>query len=156
MLAIRSLGAIGAIGPLLSLLEKAEGIQPELRGEALFTLRHWLSRGPEQLAMLHDRKSKEGLLRSRGYSNAEAQIIADLLFAIPLAERQEKETFAVLIEYLRHKKMLVRTLAHSHLSFLVPFEKIAYNPAGSAEEREKGHEAWKKLLDAGKLPPAPK
>ena len=125
-------------GPLVDVLGKGETGANEVRQEALFALRHWLSRGPDQGSLLYNRKTKTGVLSDKAYSNIEAQIIGDLLYAIPQPERLEKETFAVLIEYLRHKKQLIRTLAHSHLAYLVPEERIAYNPAASAEEREKG------------------
>jgi hypothetical protein len=55
---------------------------------------------------------------------------------------------------LQHKDPGIRELAAWRLYQLVPQGKdIAYDAAGSAEERTRGQAVWRKLIPEGKLPP---
>jgi hypothetical protein len=64
------------------------------------------------------------------------------------------ETYEALIGYLRHDKLPVRELARWHLQRLAPkITDIPYDAAGSAAEREKAYQEWKKRIPDGKLPP---
>ena len=114
-------------------------------------LRHWLGRGPGQ-----DQKLYQTLTGARGYTSAQAKIVMQLLFGFSPAELRVPETYEVLIDYLAHDKPGVRNLAAWHLVRLVPQGKaIAYKPDGTAADAAKAREAWKKLVPAGELPPAP-
>jgi len=69
---------------------------------------------------------------------------------------EKPETFELLIAYLRHDKPAIRELASWHLYRLVPASKdIAYDPSGTADDREKAYKAWKKLVPTGELPRSP-
>ena len=114
-------------------------------------LRHWLGRCPGQ-----DQKLYQTLTGARGYTPAQAKIVMQLLFGFSPAELRVPETYEVLIDYLAHDKPGVRNLAAWHLVRLVPQGKaIAYKPDGTAADAAKAREAWKKLVPAGELPPAP-
>jgi hypothetical protein len=152
VLGVRCLAAIDAIEDLLDALASEDGIRPDVRQEALTMLKNWLNRGGEQGAKLFDRKTGRGLLVDRDYTKNEAQTIVDLLYGFSREERTQKETYEVLIQYLKSKKLLIRSLAIWHLSFLVP-ARIDYDPAGTVEQRERGYDEYRKLLDTGKLPP---
>lgn len=153
VLGMRGLAAINAVTPLLDLLADESKDGTDLRREAATHLRQSLQRGPDQAALLFDRKKKAGLLVERGYKPTEAETILDLLYPLPRDLATQKETFALFVQMLRHDKLALRELAHQHLAFLAPEQKIEFNPAGSAAERQRGYDAWKKLLDDGKLPP---
>ncbi len=114
-------------------------------------LRHWLGRCPGQ-----DQKFYQILTTVRGYAPAQAKTVMQLLFGFSATELQEPETYEVLIDYLTHEKPGIRNLAAWHLVRLVPQGKaIAYKPDGTAAEAVKAQEAWKKIVPAGELPPAP-
>ena len=70
---------------------------------------------------------------------------------------QNPETWAYLIDNLKHEKQAIRELAYYHLRKWVPaaqWQKINYNPADPPERREMACREWKKLIPDGKLPPA--
>ena len=106
-----------------------------------------------QASKLYDRKKKTGLLVDRGYKANEAEMVVDLLHPLGDSVRRERETFEFLVRLLRHDRLALRELAYQHLIFLAPGQKIDYNAAGTAAQRERGQAAWKKLIDDGKLPP---
>jgi len=155
LLATRALAAVNAVGALLDLLVDEGKERPDVRRAAILALRQTLSRGPEQANLLYDRKKKTGLLIDRGYKPTEAETVVDLLYPLPSDLRKRRETFELLVQLLKHDKLALRELAYHHLTLLAPGQKAEYDPAGSAEDRARGHAAWKKLLDDGKLPPVP-
>jgi hypothetical protein len=115
-------------------------------------LRHWLgrSRGQDQLYY-------EILTSRRGYTPGQAQTIVQLLFGFSSDDLAQPETYEVLIDYLIHDKPAIRNLAAWHLVRLVPQGKsIPYKPDGTKADAAATHAAWKKLIPAGELPPAPK
>lgn len=114
-------------------------------------LRHWLGRCPGQ-----DQKYYQILTTVRGYNEAQAKIVMQLLFGFTAKEQRVPETYEVLIDYLTHEKPAIRNLAAWHLVRLVPQGKeIPYKPDGTAAEAAKTQEAWKKLIPEGELPPPP-
>jgi hypothetical protein len=155
LLGIRSLVAIDSVDLLLDALGREDLKRDDVRREALTGLRSWLSRGLEQSTRLYDRKTMTGLLKDRDYSNIESQIILELLQGYSPEEERVKSTYEDLIQLLRHSKPLIRDLAIRQLLYLAPGQNIDYNPLAPAEARDRGIEAWKKLLDTGKLPPPP-
>jgi hypothetical protein len=114
-------------------------------------LRHWLGRAPGQ-----DQKLYEALQAGPRYPPAHARTVLQLLLGFTPEELKQPETYEVLIEYLRHDKPGIRNLAAWHLVRLVPQGKaIGYKPNGTPADHEKAYQEWKKLVPAGKLPPAP-
>jgi hypothetical protein len=115
-------------------------------------LRHWLGRGRGQ-----DQRMYEILTTRRGYTEAEAQIIVQLLIGFSPEDAAEPVTYEVLIDYLVHEKPAIRNLAVWHLVRLVPAGKsIEFKPDGTMADARKCHAAWKKLVPSGQLPPMPK
>lgn len=154
LLAVRCLGAIDAAGDLINLIGDADK-PPRMRDEAISTLRHWIGRNDGQEARLYDPKTSGGLLvEGKKYSPAEAAAIMSLLHTLSNEQLQSPDTWAYLIENLKHDKLAIRELSYYHLRRLVP-QKIAYNPADPPERREMAYKEWKKLIPDGKLPPPP-
>jgi hypothetical protein len=147
-LAVTGFGAIDDLAHLVDALSDAK--HPEVRAFAVDTLRHWIARAPVQDSQLAK------YLRSKDYSPAHTTIVLQLLHSYGADEIDDPLTYDLLISYLRHEKMAIRELAAWHLYRLVRAgQNIAYDPAGSAEEREKAFKAWKALIPNGKLPPEP-
>lgn len=157
MLGVRSLGAIDAVSRLLDTLDKEDAPERlESRQEALFALKNWLARGKEQGPKLYDAKTGKGWLIDKNNSRTEAEIILGLLYGPTEEQRKQKELYDVLISYLMHRKLMIRELAIWHLLFLTGDQfKIPYNPGAPEGARQEGYRAWKKLLEANRLPPAP-
>ena len=66
----------------------------------------------------------------------------------------KKQTYELLIEYLKDDRPEVRQLAYWHLMRLSPEgRKIPYDPGGGVPQRQAAYGLWKKLLAEGKLPP---
>jgi hypothetical protein len=111
-------------------------------------LRHWLGRGPGQ-----EQRLFRTLTTARGYTDAEARIILQLLFGFSPKDLAAPETYEVLIDYLLHEKPAVRNLAMWHLVRLAPQGKaIPYKPDGTAADAQKAHAEWKKLIPRGQVP----
>jgi hypothetical protein len=127
----------------------AEG-NATVRETAIVALRHWIGE------TAHGDQTLYQLLRDRlGYPAAQSETIMQLLHS-PF-EADQPEAFTVLLAYLRHDKLSVRSLALWHLQRLAPAGKdIKYDPAASEAERDKGITEWKKLIASGKLQPEKK
>lgn len=148
-LAITGFGALDDLARLVDTLNDAK--HPDVRAFAVDTLRHWIGRAPGQDSQLAK------YLRSKDYSPAHTTIVLQLLHSYGADEIDDPLTYDLLIAYLRHDKLPIRELAAWHLYRLVPAgENISYDPAGSAEARDKAYKAWKTLIPEGKLPPEPK
>jgi hypothetical protein len=156
LLAVRSLGALDAVGDLIHILEDADK-PPMLRQEAMFTLRHWTGRNDGQEAKLYDPKTGSGALTGGGkYNRGEAETIMSLLHSLTPEQLRTPDTWAYLIENLKHDKLAIRELSFYHLRHNVPgWQKISYNPADPSDRRETAYKEWKKLIPDGKLPPPP-
>jgi hypothetical protein len=158
ILAVRDLGALDAVADLVNLLDADDKPIP-VREEAMYTLRHWVGRNDGQEVRLYDSKNNGGLLTEGGkYRPSEAATFVSLLHPLSQEELQKPETWAYLIDDLKHEKQAVRELAYYHLRKWVPagqWQKINYNPADPPERREMASREWKKLIPDGKLPAAP-
>jgi hypothetical protein len=145
-LAVYGLGAIDAMPRLVNAL--ADPAHEDVRQAAARALQHYMGRGTtEDMALYHL------LIMEKGYSNAHAEIVMQLLHGFSEAERNRPETYETLIAYLRHSKLAVRQLAKDILYAWVPAAKsIAYDPAGPEADWENAFKAWKKLVPSGKLP----
>src|SRR5262249_27344578 len=120
MLAIRSLGALDAVGDLINILEDGDK-PPQMRQEALFTLRHWTGRNDGQEAKLYDPKTGSGVLTGGGkYNKGEAETIMSLLHSLSVEQLRSPDTWAYLIENLKHDKLAIRELSYYHLRRWVP------------------------------------
>jgi hypothetical protein len=147
--AVYSMGAVDDVGRLTDALGDASG---EVREFAVTALRHWIGSGPKQDLGLY-----QFLVRQKKFNAAQAEIVLTLLHSFDDAALGQKETYETLIAYLKHDKLAIRELAWWHLVRIVPDgKKIAFDPGAAPADRDKGYQEWKKLLDDGKLPPAPK
>jgi hypothetical protein len=141
-------GATDDLPQLVQCLTDAK--HADVRDAAIGALRHWIGRGPGQ-----DQKVYDLLVTQEKYKPTQAEVVMQLLHSPFQAD--EPETYQTLIDYLRHDNLAVRELARWHLSRLAPAGKdIAYDAAGTAEERAKAYNKWKELIPEGKLPPKPK
>jgi hypothetical protein len=145
-IAVFSMGAVDDLG---GLTEALNGTAAEVRGFAIEGLRQWIGRASKQDLALY-----QFLVKQKSYSEAHAEIILQLLHSFSDIDRSRPETYETLISYLKHDKLPIRELAWWHLIRIVPDgNKIAYDPGAPTADRQKGYEAWKKLLDDKKLPP---
>lgn len=120
--------------------------------DAVLTMRHWIGRAPGQ-----DQKLYNWLVTERMYKPNQAESLLQLLHSFSDDEVAKPELYEVLINYLASERPGLRGLAYWHLVRLAPAgKKIAYNPLGPKEERDKGVEEWRKLIPPGKLPPEDK
>src|SRR5205823_3110991 len=124
----------------------------DAREAAAETLRHWIGRGSGQ-----DLELYEFLHQNRGYTEAQSEIVIQLLHGFSREDRERPETYEELIAYMGSSKLAIRELASQLLYHWAPEGKdIAYDPAAAEDQQEKAIEAWKKLLADGKLPPKEK
>jgi hypothetical protein len=148
-LAVYSLGATGDVSALLDALANKQNRRERLA--ALNELRHWVGRGKD-----NPRRLRQALLNKQ-YTKGQADIFLDLLFGFSERQLARPETYATLIEYLRHRRLGIRELAHWHLLIQVPEgETIPYDAGGSDRQVERAYNAWKKLIPDGELPRKPK
>jgi hypothetical protein len=152
--AIRSVAVYGlgaSDSPDLLLGALANERYADVRVAAASALRHWIGRGPHQDLLLYR------ALLARKFTEAQAEIVVQLLHAYSPADLEKPETYETLIAYLRSKQLPIRQLAISQLHALVPSgRKIAYDAAGPPESWQKAHDEWKRLIPDGKTPPPEK
>ena len=145
--ALVTLGALDEYAKLGKALSEAKTLEEWDFG--ITVLRHWLGRARGQ-----DQKLYETLITVRGYTAEQAKTIIQMLFGFSEKELLAPETYEVLIDYLVHEKIGIRNLAAWHLIRLVPQGRsIPFKPDGTVQENERVHEAWKKLIPKGHLPP---
>jgi hypothetical protein len=155
-LSIVSFGAVDAVPQLFGILADEDVTYTPDRITAIFTLRRWISRGVEQGKLIYD-GTKKGPLLDKRYRDPEARIIFDLLHDFDDVHRNQPETYRLLINYLQDDRMVIRELAYWHLQNLLLGEKgPPYSAAWPSDQREASVNEWKKMLEAGKLPPTPK
>jgi hypothetical protein len=155
LLAVYSLGAINEPRKLVEILGEADQTHYLDRDTAIFTLRRWLSRGPQQGRQLYDEKTRGGLLKDMNYRSNEATILFDLLHDFNDVERRSPETFGLLANYMRSKdRVAIAELAWWQLRHLSGGVKLpGFNAAAPLEVRDKAAADVEKLVAAGKLPP---
>jgi hypothetical protein len=121
--------------------------RPEMRETAVDALRHWIGRAPGQ-----DLELDNFLIKEEKFPPTQAEIVMQLLHSPFEADRPE--IYQTLIEYLRSDKVAIRQLAKWHLERLAPAGRaIAFDPAGSEDERGRAYQKWKELIPDGQLPP---
>ena len=149
-IALVTLGALDDLETLGKSLVAARSLDQWDFG--ITVLRHWLGRSRGQ-----DQRYYEILKTTRGYTPGQAQIIVQLLFGFSAEDLLQPETYEVLVDYLIHDKPAIRNLAAWHLVRIVPQGKsIPHKPNGSRADAQATHEAWKKLIPRGELPPPAK
>jgi hypothetical protein len=144
-LAVSSLAALGDLPAVLRALGDKDG---DARRAAVTALRHWSEQGAKADVLLY-----RGLLKEK-HSPVHAEILVGLLHPFSQEDRDRRETYETLIDYLNHPRPAIRELAAWQLELLAPkVEGIEYDAAGTEAERKKGQATWRKLLGSGKLPP---
>jgi hypothetical protein len=144
-LAVYCLGAVDDVSGVLNGLENED--HADVRQAAIKELRHWASRGEAYPVQLY-----QALLK-RKFSRGQAAIAMELLFGFSPAQLAQPETYALLIEYLKHRRVAIRELAHRQLVLLVPDGRsIPYDAAGNAKQLDKAYAAWKQRIPDGEVP----
>jgi hypothetical protein len=146
-LAIYGFGAVDDIAKLTEALENEKS--PEIRETAIEALRQWIGRAPGRDLEFHNQ-----LVKGRGFEPKQAEAAIALLNGFTDRRLLEPETYELLIGYVKNSHLGIRQLAYWHLNRLVKDNKIKYDPAGPAAERERAFKEWKKLVPDGKLPGA--
>jgi hypothetical protein len=146
-IAIRSLGAIGRLPPLIDAMNELD--KREVRQEAIATLRHYLARGPAQADALAD-----ALLAKLNKDRERADGVMKLLRGLTDAEAKDKDAYDALIKLLspdRAPELGIRELAIMNLEELAgKLETANYLPDKPSESAIR---AWRMALENGRLPP---
>jgi hypothetical protein len=122
----------------------------DVQDQAIIALRHWIGRGPGM-----DQKLYEGLVSQKGWTPLDAESALQLLHSFGDTDLARPETYEMLIDYLGHQRLPIRSLANWHLTRLVPAgKKIDFDPTALPETWAKAIAEWQKLVPRGKLPPA--
>jgi len=144
VLALRCQGAMANYSSLLDCL--ADDKHLDLRNAAIEELRHLLG-----LDAKNDAKLRKAL-GQKNYSDAQAQTIVQLVHGFSREQWDDPSVRSIAVDYLMHEKLAIRQLTHTLLSALQPNGfKIPYDPAGDSDSRERGYEAWKKMVLGAKL-----
>jgi hypothetical protein len=139
-------------GALSDLLRVKAGLEDprhaDTRDHAVLVARHWLGRGPGQVARLY-----QAMKRQPGYSEVQARNAVQMLFGFNERERADPATYELLIHNLDHPRPAIRELARWHLVRLAPAgKKIMYDAAASPEERQRAQKEWQALIPPGEVP----
>ena len=119
VLAVYCFGAVDGADKLLDVLctDEDPGHYPD-RNAAIFTLRRWVSRNPDNGKLLYDAKKEEAgplLGQKYHYQGNDAEIILDELHDFPPQEARNPRTFEALTNLLHSKLLAIRELAYWHL-----------------------------------------
>jgi hypothetical protein len=113
-------------------------------------LRHWIGREPGQ-----DQKLYQALIEKEKLTAIQAETILEMLHDFGDDALTQPETYEALLDLLDSNQQAIRGLAHWQLYRLVPAgRKIGYDPLAASEKRAQAVKEWRKLIPAGKLPPA--
>jgi hypothetical protein len=145
-LAVRSLGALDLLPPLVDALGDAK--RQDVRAAAIETLERWLAAARDNDYKLH----AELLNR---YNKVEAGKIVGLLHGPPGKRREQPETYDTLIDQLLSSKLAIRQLSARHLAYLWPeaAARVQFDAAAPREALQRARAAWRKLIPRGKVPP---
>jgi hypothetical protein len=145
ILAVRCLGAMNDWPDLLDALGNEQFA--DVRIVALGELRHLLGLSPKNDEAL------AGALRQKNFSEPQAKAMLQLVHGFAPELWAKPATRSALVEYLLHEKLAIRQAAYLLLNALVrDGQKIAYDPAGSVAQRQRGYQAWRDLIEAGNRP----
>ncbi|HZU36167.1 MAG TPA: hypothetical protein VFA18_09670 [Gemmataceae bacterium] len=148
-LAVDDMASVSDLAGLVQALTSKE--HSDVRETAVEALRRWIGRGTDE-----DQRLYRFLVRRRQYSAVQAEIGLQLLHSFDRDAWYRPETYELLIGYLNNPKMIIRVLAAAHL-YHSPFapkagNQISYDPAGSAQERARAVEQWRKAVPEGTIP----
>lgn len=148
--AVVALGALDDLPRLMQVLNNKD--HADTRELSIVVIRHWLGRESGQSVRFFNH-----LTKVENYTPIQAKNLLHLFNGIEEEKRRQPETYELLIQTLNHSKMPARELARWHLVRLAPAGKdIAYNAAGTEEQRRQAIAAWQRLIPEGQLPPLPK
>jgi hypothetical protein len=147
-IAVALLGATDDLDRLTNCLVNAA--TPDIWENSVRVSRHWIGREPGQ-----DQRLYQGLIDKHRLTAAQAETVLQLLHNFGDDALTLPETFEGLLDLLESDQLAIRGLAHWHLYRLVPRgRKIGYDPLAAPEKRTQAVQEWRKLIPAGKLPPA--
>ena len=162
VLAVYCFGAVDAPDKLLDVLCTDEDpLHYADRNAAVFTLRRWVSRDPDNGDLLYDMKKKTAgrlLDQKYHYQDDDAKIILDELHDFPPREARDARTFQVLTNQLRSRVLPIRELAYWHLLHLSVGARVKrpdYDAADDADRRNAAADAWQALIGKELPPPLP-
>jgi hypothetical protein len=113
-------------------------------------LRHWIGRERGQ-----DQKLYQELIEKEKLTAIQAETILEMLHDFGDDALTQPETYEALLDLLDSNQQAICGLAHWQLYRLVPAgRKIGYDPLAVPEKRAQAVKEWRKLIPAGKLPPA--
>ncbi len=147
--AVFSMAALDDLPRLAEALRTAK--HEDVWENGVLALRHWIGRGPGQ-----DLKLYHGLIEKKHYTPLQAQTVLTLLHSFSDEERQQLETYQLLVGYLGNELLPIRGLAYWHLKRLVAPDKVksaGYDPLASQQQCAKALARWRELLKNGELPP---
>jgi hypothetical protein len=159
VLATYALGALDMIRKLLDVVGDTDDQHFRERDAAVFTLRRWISRGPEYGKMLYDPDRKGGpgglLTVNHKYTAGDAATILELLHDYRPEQRQNADLFKHLAALCGASgQVVIRELAFWHLVRMAGGVALpAYNPGWPQEQRDKFASEIFKMVEARKLPP---
>jgi hypothetical protein len=147
MLALRSVGALDDIQPLIEALKDKE---KEVRWTAIQTLWLWLGADPQNDYRLFDALKDY-------YAEDDRLHIMELLHGYSAKQLGTPATWEGLLGDLKHKSLAIRELANWRLiNYIPPGRNIAYNATDNPKMLDAAVKDWVKLLtDAKVLPPPP-
>ncbi len=160
VLAVYCFGAVDGVDQLLDALcnDQDPAHYPD-RNAAIFTLRRWVSRDPDNGKLLYDYKKGEAgplLGQKYHYQDNEAENILEELHDFPPTEARNPRTFEALTNLLKSKLLAIRELAYWHLLHLSVGARVKlpdYNAADDADKRDAAADAWRALIVSKDLPP---
>jgi hypothetical protein len=152
-LALLSYTALDDFTVALELLNKEE-TTPDLRRTTVYALRYWMAQGVN-----HEYEVFEALKKDHG--KIIARKLMELLHGLTEKDRNNPETWKLLIADLDNSVLPLRELSAWNLEILVPWgQKIAAQYSATAPEpvRRQVQAAWRQLIPPGEIPrpPAPK
>jgi hypothetical protein len=152
-LAVRSLGAIGAIPSVLDALNTEGEDHAPARRAAIEALRQWVRRGHDQEMEPYDPKNKKCLL-NKSYGGYQSDWIMAVLKGSSDDDRYQPGIYKDLANDLRASKIGVREIAYWQLLHLGAGIKLPeYNAAWPRDRLDKAAKDWEQLVDDGQLPP---
>lgn len=147
LLVLRAYAALDEVASLLDALEDEK--TDEIRQAAVVCLRYWIATGRDQEKRLFQ------VLRTKGYTQAEANSLLHLLHGLTPDDLRRRATYELLISYLDHPRIALRELAALHLQSVASLVNVnvPYSASAPALERRQAQNRWEQLLQNGKLPP---
>jgi hypothetical protein len=145
-LAVRCLAAFDDLPSLTDALERENA--PQLRLEAIESLRYWIAQGRDNDYKLHEQ------LKTK-YKNIVAKKIMDLLHSISETQAREPVTYEALIDDLDNPVLPLRDLSYYHLVRLVPAGRaIPFATSSDQKTRQAMRSQWRQLVPRGQVPAA--